>query len=387
LRDISEKKKLQAQLQHAERMEAIGTLAGGIAHDFNNLMMGIQGNVSLMLSELGPAHPHHEKLKSIEKMILSGAKLTQHLLGYARKGQYELKPINLNHVLQETAETFGRTRKEIKIHQDLQGDLNAVVADQTQIEQVLMNLYINAADAMPEGGVLRLATLNTLHDQMAGRPYTPEPGRYVMLSVADTGIGMDQKTMKRIFEPFFTTKEMGRGTGLGLASVYGIVKAHGGYIDVESEVGRGSTFRIFLPASEAQVQPPSQPPTRLSKGTGKILLIDDEEVVVDVGVQMLQRAGYSVISTTSGKTAIDLFRRSGHEIDLVILDMVMPDMGGGAVYDQMKAIDPAVKVLLSSGYSLDGQAAEIMKRGCKGFIQKPFSMEQLALKVKDTLSL
>jgi two-component system, cell cycle sensor histidine kinase and response regulator CckA len=386
VRDISEKKKLQAQLQHAERMEAIGTLAGGIAHDFNNLMMGIQGNVSLMLSELDPGHPHFEKLKSIEKMIFSGSKLTKHLLGYARKGQYELKPVNLNGVVRETAETFSRTRREIKIHHELEAELSAVEADPAQIEQVLMNLYINAADAMPGGGDLTLRTLNTLHDQMTGRPYTPKHGRYVRLSVADTGIGMDPKTMERIFDPFFTTKEMGRGTGLGLASVYGIVKAHGGYIDVESELGRGSTFCIYLPASDRQVQEAPDRTARLSRGTGKILLVDDEQVVVEVGAQMLQRAGYSVISTTSGKDAIDLYRQGGHEIDLVILDMVMPDINGGVVYDRIKTIDPAVKVLLSSGYSIDGQAAEILKRGCQGFIQKPFSMEQLALKVKDTLS-
>jgi PAS domain S-box-containing protein len=386
VRDISEKIKLQAQLRHAERMEAIGTLAGGIAHDFNNLMMGIQGNVSLMLCEQGPKHLHFEKLKSIEKIILSGSKLTQHLLGYARKGQYELKPIHLNDVVRETAETFGRTRREIQIHHDLQADVSAIEADQAQIEQVLMNLFINAADAMPNGGDLWLRTMNTLHDRMTGRPYTPKPGRYVLLAVTDSGIGMDPKTMERIFDPFFTTKEMGHGTGLGLSSVYGIVKAHGGYIDVESVVGQGSTFNIYLPASEKAVQLPLQREPQLSKGTGKILLVDDEPMVVEVGAQMLQRAGYTVISTTSGKEAIDLYRQSNHGIDLVILDMIMPGMGGGMVFDQIKTIDPAVKVLLSSGYSIDGQAAEILKRGCKGFIQKPFSMEQLALKVKDTLS-
>jgi len=232
-----EKKKLEAQLQHAQKMEAIGTLAGGIAHDFNNLLMGIQGNVSL-----------------IEKQVQSGVKLTQQLLGYARKGRYEVKPIDLNQLVEETSETFSRTNKEITIHQELAKDLFAIEADLGQIEQVLLNLYVNAADAMHGGGNLILKTMNTAHKDMKGKLYDPKPGNYVLLTVTDTGTGMDKETIERIFDPFFTTKKMGRGTGLGLASAYGIIKGHGGYIDVESNKGRGTTFSIYLPASEKKIQ-------------------------------------------------------------------------------------------------------------------------------------
>jgi PAS domain S-box-containing protein len=255
-RDISErkraekeKKELEAKLQQAQKMEAIGTLAGGIAHDFNNLLMGIQGNVSLMVWNIDTTHPHYERLKNIEKQIESGAALTSHLLGYARKGKYQVRPLDLNQLVRQTSDTFGRTRKQITIHQQLAKDLFAIEADVGQTEQVLWNLLINAADAMPGGGDLVLKLTNVTHEDMKGKLYDPKPGTYVQLMVADTGIGMDKETMERVFDPFFTTKEMGRGTGLGLASAYGIIKGHGGYIDVQSNKGQGTTFSIYLPAS------------------------------------------------------------------------------------------------------------------------------------------
>ncbi len=232
-----EKEKLQAQLRQARKMEAIGTLAGGIAHDFNNILTGIQGYASLMLSRINSSHPHYDRLICIKKQVQSGAKLTRQLLGYARKGRYDVKPISLNKLVEETSNIFGRTKKEITIHRELAEDLFVVEADQGQIEQVLLNLYVNAADAMPGGGNLILKTMNTTHDNMKGKAYNPEPGNYLMLTVTDTGMGMGKKTRERIFDPFFTTKEMGRGTGLGLASAYGIIKGHGGYIDVESKIG------------------------------------------------------------------------------------------------------------------------------------------------------
>ncbi len=247
LRDITDHKRLEAQFQQAQKMEAIGTLAGGIAHDFNNLLMGIQGNVSLMLMHIDSTHPHYERLNKIEKQVQSCARLTSQLLGYARMGKYEIKSINLNKLVQETCETFGRTKKEITIHRELEEQLFSIEADQGQIQQVLLNLFINAADAMPGGGDLILKTANTTHNDMKGKLYEPKPGNYVLLTVTDTGIGMDKETVERIFDSFFTTKEMGRGTGLGLASTYGIVKSHGGYIDVESKKGHGTTFSIYLP--------------------------------------------------------------------------------------------------------------------------------------------
>ena len=386
LRDISEKKRLESQLQYIERMEAIGTLAGGIAHDFNNLMMGMLGNISLILYDIGSESPYYEKLKNIEKLIQSGSKLTSQLLGYARKGKYEVRPINLNQLVEESSETFGRTRKEIVIHREFAEDLSSVMADEAQIQQILMNLFINAADAMPGGGDLFLKTLNVTHEDIGDKPYKPRSGDYILLKVSDTGTGMGQKVMDRIFEPFFTTKDLGRGSGLGLASVYGIIKGHGGYIDVESEKGRGATFSIYLPASEKSIQKTLEIPERIMEGNENILLVDDEALVINVGVQLLKKLGYTALEAQSGREAIKIFMEGNHAIDMVILDMVMPDMSGGEVYDRIKRIDSNVKVLLSSGYSIDGQAAEILKRGCEGFIQKPYSMEDFSKKIREVLN-
>jgi PAS domain S-box-containing protein len=234
LRDVSEQKRLQAQLQQAQRLEAIGTLAGGIAHDFNNLLMAIQGNASLMLYELNPDNPHCEFLINIEKSVQSGAKLTRQLLGYARKGKYQTKPINLNQLVSDAIDTLGRTRKDITIHRELEENLYSIAADQGQIEQVILNLYINALEAMPEGGKLFLKTKNVTDEDIKSKFFETIPGSYVQFVVKDSGIGMNVETQQRIFEPFFTTKDRGRGTGLGLASAFGIIKSHSGYIDVEA---------------------------------------------------------------------------------------------------------------------------------------------------------
>ena len=390
-----EKEKLQAQLQQARKMEAIGTLAGGIAHDFNNLLMGIQGYASLMLLGIDSSHPHYNRLKGIKKQVQSGAKLTRQLLGYARKGRYEVKPISLNKLVEETSDTFGRTRKEITIHRELAKDLFVVEADQGQIEQVLLNLYVNAADAMsicadgaaarPGGGNLILKTMNTTHDNIKGTAYNPEPGNYVLVTVTDIGIGIGKKTQERIFDPFFTTKEMGRGTGLGLASAYGIIKGHGGYIDVESKKGKGTTFSIYLPASEKKVRKAVKTAEQFIKGTGTVLLVDDEEVMLEVGEALLETMGYRVLIARDGKEAAEVYRKNKDDIDIVLLDMVMPNMGGSEAYDRMKEINPKVKVLLSSGYSINGQATEILEQGCDGFIQKPFSVKKLSRKIREIL--
>jgi len=387
-RDITEKKKLEAQLQYSQRMEAIGTLAGGIAHNFNNLLMGMQGNVSLMLLDTNSDHPNYERLKNIEKMVQSGSKLTGQLLGYARGGRYEVRPISFNQLVKETSDTFDITKKDITVHQDLDKDLFGIIADQGQIEQVLLNLYVNAADAMPQGGDLFLKTINVTHKDMKDKPYEPKPGNYALLTVRDTGVGMDKKTMERIFEPFFTTKGLARGTGLGLASVYGIIKAHGGYIDVYSEKGQGTTFYVYLPATSAEpkeLRAESTEQEEMALGKETILLVDDEEMILDVGSQLLEKLGYKVLVAGSGKEAIEFYKANKDKIDMVILDMIMPEMGGGETYDRMKKIEPKIKVLLSSGYSINGQATEILERGCSGFIQKPFSMEELSQSIRKVL--
>ena len=385
LNDVTEKKRMEARLLMAQKMEAIGTLAGGIAHDFNNLLMGIQANASLILSDIDATYSYYEELNDINRLVQSGSKLTRQLLAYARKGRYEVKPIDLNRLVEEISETFGRTRKEITIHRELSENLFAIEADQGQIEQVLLNLCVNAADAMPGSGDLIIRTANLTHEDMKGKLYDPKPGNYVSLSVTDTGTGMDEETMKRIFDPFFTTREMGRGTGLGLASVYGITKGHGGYIDVESKKGHGTTFSIYLPATEKQVRKAVKTAEQILKGTETILLVDDEEMIRKVGQKLLERLGYQVLTATDGKDAIRVYEKNQDIIDMVILDMVMPNMGGGQAFDGLKEINPNVKVLLSSGYSIDGEATEILKRGCNGFIQKAFNMKELSEKIREVL--
>ncbi|MBW1741863.1 MAG: PAS domain S-box protein [Deltaproteobacteria bacterium] len=378
LRDITPQKKLEAQLQYAHKMEAVGTLAGGVAHDFNNLLMGIQGNVSLMLMEVDGTHVHYQRLKSIEKQIQSGARLTSHLLGYARKGKYEVTPIDLNHLVEEISHTFGRMKKEITVHQDLAKNLRTIEADAGQIEQVLLNLLVNAADAMPGGGALTLKTRNINHKDMKEKLYEPKPGKYVLLTVTDTGTGMYKRTLERIFDPFFTTKEMGRGTGLGLASAYGVIKSHAGYIDVDSKRGQGTTFSIYLPASWKKVERVASSAERIIAGTGTVLLVDDEEPIMEVGKEFLELIGYRVLTAQDGKEAVKTYRKHQDAIDVVVLDMVMPGMGGGEAYDRIKKINPDVKVLLSSGFSIDGEASDILDRGCNGFIQKPFTVRELS---------
>jgi signal transduction histidine kinase/ActR/RegA family two-component response regulator len=380
-----EKKKLQAQLQQAFRMESIGTLAGGIAHDFNNILMGIQGNASLMLLDIDSGHSHHEKLKNIEEYVKNGADLTKQLLGFARGGKYEVKPTNLNDLLRKTSEMFGRTKKEISIYSKYQEDIWTAEVDRGQIEQLLLNLYVNAWQSMPSGGELYLETRNVNLGNERVEPYQVQPGKFLQLSVTDTGVGMDESTQQRIFEPFYTTKEMGRGTGLGLASAYGIIKNHGGIIEVSSRKGEGTTFNIYLPVSEKAIFEEKEVAEKISEGTETVLLVDDESMIIDVGKRILEKFGYNAIIAKSGRKALEIYERNYDEIDIVILDMIMPGMSGSETYDKLKEINPRIKVLLSSGYSIDGQANEILNRGCNGFTQKPFNVKTLTRKIREIL--
>jgi PAS domain S-box-containing protein len=383
--DLTERNRLEQQFIHAQKMEAIGTLAGGIAHDFNNLLMGMQGNASLLLLDMPGDHPHHDKIKNIEVHIKRGAELTRQLLGFARGGKYEIQPIDINELVRTSAHMFGRTRKEITIREDYQKDPWGVEVDSGQIDQVLLNIFINAWQAMPNGGDLVLTTQNVLLHERDSGPLGMEPGRHIKISVKDTGLGMDAETQKRIFEPFFTTRPRGRGTGLGLASAYGIVKNHGGSIHVESSPGNGTRFDIYLPASDKKTltdQPTSQ---EITKGSETVLLVDDEDMIVEVGQGLLERLGYRALTAKTGKDAIATYKKNLDQIDMVILDMVMPDMGGGETFDRLREVNPNVKVLLSSGYTVEGEAAEILKRGCDGFIQKPFDVQQLSQKLHELL--
>ncbi len=383
--DISEKIRLMDQLLQAQKMEAVGTLAGGIAHDFNNLLMGIMGNASLMLLDIDTDHPHCEMLKNIEEYVRNGSALTKQLLGFAREGKYEVKPTDLNNAVKKSSEMFGRTRKEITIHTKYQEELWPAEVDQGQIEQVLLNLYVNAWHAMPGGGDLYLSTENVILDENYAQLYEVEAGKYIKISVADIGVGMDETTQQRVFDPFFTTKEMGRGAGLGLASAYGIVRNHMGIIEVSSKKGEGTVFDIYLPASEKDALREKEVAEKIIKGSKTILLIDDEDMIIDVGKRMLAKLGYNIMIAKSGREALEIYRENQKKIDMVILDMIMPGMGGGETYDKLKEINPGIKVLLSSGYSINGQAAEILNRGCSEFIQKPFSLKELSQKLREIL--
>jgi|WetSurMetagenome_2_1015567.scaffolds.fasta_scaffold37398_2 CheY-like chemotaxis protein len=377
--------KLSNQLLQAQKMEAIGTLAGGIAHDFNNLLMGILGYTSIMLLKTEKTHPFYEKLRIIEQQVESGSELTRQLLGFARGGKYEVKPFDINSLVKKSSDIFGRTKKEITIHRKLREDLYTIEADRGQIEQVLMNLYVNAWQAMPSGGSFYIETQNTFLDEQRCLASNAKPGPFVKISLTDSGVGMDIETQKRIFEPFFTTKVLGKGTGLGLASAYGIIKNHGGIINVYSEKGHGTTFNVYLPASTAAAVEMRLPEETLLRGDETILIVDDEPINIEALEELLEELGYKALTAQGGAKAIEVYKQHPTEIDLVILDMIMPEMNGKETLTKLMEIDKDVSVLLSSGFSINGEAKAILDLGCRGFIQKPFKPEELTRKIRDVL--
>jgi PAS domain S-box-containing protein len=385
LRDVTEKERLHAKLQQAQRLESIGTLAGGVAHDFNNLLMAIQGNTSLALTKMNPSHSAYDKLKNITTYVQDASALTKQLLGFARGGKYEVKATQLNELIQKTAQMFGRTKKEITISVQSQQDLWLVAVDRGQIEQVLLNLLVNAWQAMPSGGQIYIQTSNVELDIAYAKAYNVKPGRYTKISVTDTGMGMERSVQNKIFEPFFTTKDRGRGTGLGLASAYGIIKNHDGIINVYSEKGKGTTFTLYLPSVETVEIAGEEGNLSPLRGTETILIVDDEEMILEVARELLEELGYRTLIARSGQEAVEIYLQEKDCIDLIILDMVMPDMSGGETYAEIHRINPEVKSLLASGYSLDGKASQILHSGCNGFIQKPFNIEELSQKIRDVL--
>jgi PAS domain S-box-containing protein len=387
--DITETKKLETQLRQALKMEAVGTLAGGIAHDFNNLLQAVSGYAELLLFTKTQDDEGYRELLEIERAAKRGAELTRQLLTFSRTIESKLQLVDLNRIVEDVRLLLERTiPKMIRIELHLMGNLRAVHADASQMEQVLMNLAVNARDAMPDGGCLSIETKNVTLDDKYRRSH-PEliPGNYVLLTVADTGHGMDETTLEHIFDPFFTTKEIGKGTGLGLAMVYGIVKNHSGYITCKSKPGEGTTFEVFLPSVEQFEKMPIIGPVTngLFEGHETVLLVDDDEPVRGLGEMILRRFGYMVISAPDGESALQVYREQEDRIDLVILDLIMPGMGGRQCLKKILEINPQAKVVIASGYTIDGETARAKESGAKAFVSKPYNVQQMLKVVREVL--
>jgi len=390
VRDIRERKRLEEQLRQAQKMEAIGTLAGGIAHDFNNLLGAILGFASLMERDLPADSPLRTPVQTIITAARRGADLTNQLLAFARGGRYEVRPISLNEAAREVVRLLSRTvDKTIAIEPRLADDLATVEGDAGQLHQMLLNLCLNAVDAMPGGGQLIIETENvTLSQEQAQAEPELQPGPHVRLRVIDTGTGMDPETMRRIFEPFFTTKKGQPGrphSGLGLAMVYGIVRSHSGAIRVYSEVGRGSTFEVYLPALARPAPLPPIPAAAPTGGAETVLVVDDEDFIRYLLQRALEDAGYTVLLAEDGPQALELYRARGPEIDLVILDMGLPQVSGRQVFHHLRQLDPNAVVLISSGYAEDDQARAMIEAGARGFLAKPYDLNELLSKVRQVL--
>jgi signal transduction histidine kinase/CheY-like chemotaxis protein len=388
--DITERRKLEERLAQAQKMEAIGLLAGGVAHDFNNLLVGVIGNASLAQEMVAPGSKVAPLLDRIVRTGEQAAHLTRQLLAYAGKGQIVVEALDLSQVARAGADLVRASIPgKIALHLDLAAGLPLVNADRSQLHQVFLNLVINAAEAVGSGPG-RISVRTGIRDLEAPELRTSSgaelrPGRYVCLEVTDDGCGMDEDTLGRIFDPFFTTKFLGRG--LGLAAVAGIVRTHGGGIQVESVLRQGTRFTVLLPAAEvaAAPQPESEAGVLDLRGMGRILLVDDEDIVLELGQAALQRQGYDVLIAASGPAALRVFEREAAQVDLVILDLSMPGMGGEDVLPELKRIRSEVRVVISSGYTQDDAMKYFRGLPVAGFIQKPYTAAKLAAEVKRAL--
>jgi len=385
-RDITEAKAMELQLYRAQKFEALGTMAGGIAHDFNNLLMGIQGSASLMLLDLqAGSHPFNpEKLKNIEQYVKQGGKLTRRLLTLVKGDRSEIRGIDLNGLLAACATLFGQSRRDIVIQIRLQDAVWPVEADAGQIEQVLLNLFVNAAHAMPGGGELLLATENVHLDRQDASSQKCPPGRYVRITVTDSGCGIDPRILERIFDPFFTTKGQHQGTGLGLTTAYSIINNHGGTIQAGNVPEGGARFTILLPASEKPVDLEPGGTAECRQGAETLLLVDDDEALLRLTQEMLQRLGYTILCAASGEEALRVYNEHRGRIDLVLVDMIMPRMGGAQLVQRLTALDSGLRILLCSGHNFSVQTVDggMLEHP---FIQKPFTLPTLSAAIRNLL--
>jgi len=389
VRDVTEQRRLQQQLVQSQKMEAVGRLAGGIAHDFNNLLTVITSYSDLLLQDLGGEDPKREDVEQVRKAAEGAAALTRQLLAFSRQQVLAPRVVSLSVVVQGVEKMLRRViGEDVDLVTALDPDVGSVKADVGQLEQVLMNLAVNARDAMPAGGKLTIETANVEHDPDSAREREAAPvRRFVMLAVSDTGIGMDEATKARIFEPFFTTKEAGKGTGLGLATVYGIVQQSGGFIWVYSEPGHGTTFKIYLPQVEASAQgrAASAAPGDLPRGTETVLLVEDAAAVRAVTRQVLERQGYTVLEAANGAAALQTAAGHPGPIHLLLTDVVMPVLSGRQLADQLAKVRPDAKVLYASGYTDDAVVRHGVLEGGISYLQKPFTADSLARKVREVL--
>jgi nitrogen-specific signal transduction histidine kinase len=389
VRDISERKLLEAQFRQAQKMEAVGRLAGGIAHDFNNLLTAITGYADLALEDLPEGDPIRHDMKEILRAAYRAAGLTRQLLAFSRQQVLAPRVLDLNEVVRSVDQMLHRLiGEDIDLQTVLAPGLGRVKADPGQLEQVIVNLAVNARDAMPAGGNLTIETADIEMSETLGRDLTTVPaGHYVMLAITDSGTGMDEHTKARIFEPFFTTKEQGKGTGLGLATVYGIVKQSGGFIWVYSEPGHGTTFKIYLPrvegAAEALVPPVG--PAEVPRGTETVLIVEDEAAVRALAKTALARKGYRVLEAANGGEALLLCEAEQAPIHLLVTDVVMPGLGGADLAHRFAPLRPDMKVLFISGYTDQAAARDGKMPPGAAHLEKPFSLDGLARKVREVL--
>lgn len=391
IHNLTERKKLEEQLLQAQKMETIGTLAGGVAHDFNNLLTAILGNVELGMQETKPDHPVYRDLIEIEKAAIHARTLIVQLLSFSRHQMLKPKLLNFNHTIEEMLKMLRRIiGEDIELKIDLADELSNILADPAKLQQMLMNLFTNARDAMPNGGQIILKTQTLSADQIVDLPNTLNQSRkYVELTIFDSGMGINPKNLDRIFDPFFTTKEVGRGTGLGLAVVYGIVKQHNGHIEVKSEVGKGTTFKIYLPAAPNAKEVKKEVKVRMAENRGNetILIAEDERSVLKVAVRILQGLGYTVLTARDGEEAMQVFEDNYKNLDLVIMDVVMPKEGGPETFEKMQLIKPDLPVLFVTGYDFNAKVADMyhLKQNQIRVLQKPYTTEILSQKVRELL--
>jgi PAS domain S-box-containing protein len=387
-RDITEQKQLEEQLNQAKKMEAVGQLAGGVAHDFNNLLHAILGYTDLILEDLAPEAPHRAEIEQVHTAAERASALTRHLLAFSRRQVIQPMVIDINNLIAGLMKMLGRLIGEhIQLDMIPSPDLGAVRADPGQIEQVIMNLCINARDAMPKGGRLTIVTENVDIDSHYTKKHAwAKEGRYVLISVTDSGCGMDRETLSRIFEPFFTTKKAGEGTGLGLSTVYGVVQQHNGFVHVQSEVGQGTVFKVYLPVSDPIAPSAGDKVYALPPGGRETILIaEDEELVRDLAARVLMNAGYAILMARDGEEALQLLEEYGDRIDLAFLDVVMPRLGGRDVQNRIHGKLPRLRFLFTSGYSAAGIHTNFVLDEGMHFIQKPYYFDSLLKKVREVL--